>query len=109
MTNKMKFLEAKWEIEKKAIKTVIGVALFCTLMFVEEIADFLGEIVDEFGDFIYDNSGLSHSESETLVGVIMLYTLIVMCDRIGHKLIPFIAKKIVFKKTNNKKGNETSE
>ena len=105
---KMKFLEAKWEIEKKAIKDAIGVTIFCVLMFIEEIADFLGEIVDEFGDFIYDNSGLSHSESETLVGVIMLYALIVACDRIGHKLIPFIAKKIVFK-TNKKKDKETSE
>ena len=106
---KMDFLMKKWEIEKWTIKTTIGVVAFATLMLVDEVTDFLGEIIDEIGDFVYDNSGMSHSEAETLVGVVIIYTLIVACDRIGHKLIPFIAKKMFTKKTKTNNKTEVPE
>ena len=88
------FLEKKWELEKKVLRTITGIALFAVFVFVDDIADLFEDIIDGLGDLIYDNSGFGHNTANGIAVVFTIYITVVLIDRIVSKFLPFFFKKL---------------
>lgn len=105
--NKQIFLEKKWSIEKAIIKTIMAISLFATLVYCDPIADTIGEIIEGLGDLIYDNTGFGSRTSEDIASVVIIYAMVIGCDRF-MKVLPFIIKKLSTRHASRKK-TEVSE
>ena len=107
---KIKFLEAKWNIEKAVIKTIMAIALFAALVFCDPIADTIGEIIRGLGDLIYDNTGFGSKTADNIASVIIIYIMVIICDKAIKRGIPFIFKKLSTRHASRKtKKEEVSE
>lgn len=102
---KTRFLEKKWEFEKKVGKMIIGMTMF-GIAVATEIGEFLGDILDEISDILYDNTGMSGSEANTVAGVVVVYLLVILIDRIFDKFVPWTIKKLSRRKTTQTEVSE---
>lgn len=105
---KTKFLEARWNLEKKFGRLLIGMVLLGVVAFSEDL--WLTKAIATIGNFIEESIiedlfGVSYRYSSDIMTIFMLYMIVILTDTFVKFTISSITK--LFKKSNHE--TEVSE
>lgn len=103
---KQKIFELRWKLEKKVMRTIIGISVFSAII-LSDLVDTLEDVVDGLQDILYDIDilGLSSRQAGEIAEMAIIYLMVVGIDRLFTKVFPWLFTK--FKKQSTQ--TEVSE